>query len=190
MDTTVEHHLSQFLELNGEEAWRVEVQRLALAGICTSPKHEAFWQEFTKSFEWLDWETLKKQAVGKPSPRSPGGNQRPDQMLAEMLRKQMPGIKTQAQYDAVVGALDVVRLVVNAILERDLEGEEEARRALELTFTVLAKATEVTEKLQDSPEAATSQEAERFKDPPAQFHQQEVLVKLLGSLKLSWISMP
>jgi hypothetical protein len=181
---TVEHHLKAFRELNGEEAWRSEVHRLALAGICTGPKHEAFWQEFTKDFEWLDWAALKQQAVGQTSPRSPGsGPMRPDQMMAEMLRKQMPGIKTQAQYDAVVGSLDAVRLVVNAILEGGGSKEAEARQALEMTFTVLAKATEVTNKLEDSPEAASSPAAEKFKAPPAQFQEQEVYSKLMGELE-------
>ena len=155
---------------------------MALAGICTSPKHEAFWQAFTKDFEWLDWETLKKQAVGGSSSRN-SGPMSPDQMMADMLRKQMPGIKTQAQYDAVVAALDAVRLVINAILDGGGAKEVEARRALEMTFSALAKGTEITNKLEDSPEAATSPEAEKFKTPPAQFHEQDVVAKLLGELE-------
>jgi hypothetical protein len=176
MQISVEDHLRSFRELHGEEAWKAEIRRLAIAGIRKGAKHETFWQELTKDLDWLDWEELLAQAHSEQVTHDP------EQMMAEMLRKQMPGIKTQAQYDAVVGALDAVRLVVNAILEGHKETETSARRALELAFDAVAKATEITRKLEDSPEAATSKAAEQFKDPPAQFTELEDQRRQLAEL--------
>lgn len=176
MQISVEDHLRTFRELHGEEAWKAEVRRLAIAGIRKGAKHETFWQDLTKDLDWLNWDELKAQAVSEQVTHDP------EQMMAEMLRRQMPNIKTQAQYDAVVGALDGVRLVVNAILDGDKAKEADARRALELSFKAVSSATEITNKLEDSPEAATSKAAEQFKQPPAQFQEREVLDKLLAEL--------
>ena len=177
MQVTVEDHLRSFRELHGEEAWKAEVRRLAIAAIRRGgAKHEAYWQELTKDLDWLDWDELVAQAQSEQVTHDP------EQMMAEMLRKQMPGIKTQAQYDAVVGSLDAVRLVVNAILEGHKDTEVTARRALELSFEAVAKATEITHKLEDSPEAATSKAAEQFKEPPAQFTELEDQRRQLAEL--------
>lgn len=173
----VEDHLRMFHERHGEEAWRSEVRRLAIAGIRTGPKHEAFWQEHTRDFDWLDWDELKLHALSEQIPGAP------DQMLAEMLRRQMPGIKTQAQYDVVVGALDAVRVVLTHILNRDSKQEAEARAVLEKTFDAARVATELTHKLEDVPEATTSSASEQFKKPPAQFEEQAVVQKLMGELR-------
>jgi hypothetical protein len=176
MNVPVDQHLQNFRELHGEEAWKSEVRRLALAGIRTSPQHEAYWRDLTKDFDWLNWDELKAQATSETIPRSP------DQMMAELLRKQMPGIKSQAQYDAVLGALDAVRLVVNAILERDRFKEAEGRKALELAFHAVDKTTDATIKLEDSPEAASSPASAVFKAPPAQYHESGILDRLMGEL--------
>ena len=156
MTTTVEEHLHAFLA-HGEEHWRGEVQRLVIEALRTgSAKHEAFWRDFTRDFDWLDWDQLKQQA----QPDAP----RPDRLIAEALKSQMPGIKSQAQYDATVGALEASRLVINSLLKRDATSELEARKALELAFDAVRKATELTIKLEDSPEAATSSAAQQFKE--------------------------
>src|SRR4051812_49724244 len=136
MTTTVEEHLRSFLD-HGEEHWRGEVQRLVIDALRTgSAKHEAFWRDFTKDFDWLDWDLLRQQA----QPSAP----RADRLIAEALKSQMPGIQSQAQYDAAVGALEATRLVVNALLGGDRPRELAAQRALELAFDAVRKATELT----------------------------------------------
>jgi hypothetical protein len=175
MDTgtiSTERYLQQYRQAFGEESWRSEVKRLILEAIKTSPKHEVFWKELTKDYTWLDWDSLKQEAQGSIKTT-----------MAELLKEQMPGIKSQAQYNAVLGALDAVRLVLNAILEEDKAKETEARKALEMAFDVTAKATEITNKLEAVPEAATSKKSEDFKNPPVQFHEYDIQRKLLTELE-------
>jgi len=171
MATAVEQHLQQFKEQKGEAAWREEVKRLAIQAIQTSPKHEAFWKELTKKFDWIDWDQLKKESHGL------------NQTMANLLKDQMPGVQSQAQYNAVIGAFDAVKLVLNAILVGDKSKETEARKALELAFEATAKATEITIKLAEVPEAATSEASEDFKNSPIQFHEYDIQRKLLRELE-------
>lgn len=180
MQTTVEQHLQHIQVTQGEEAMRLEIRRLAIAGIRTSPKHEAYWKNLVERYEGIDWAELHQEAMSAMP--GPTATTAPDQMIANLLRNQMPGIKTQAQYDAVLGALDAVRLVANALLERDRFKEAEGRRAMELAFHAIDKATELTLKLEDSPEAATSAAAEAFKTAPAEFRELEDQRRQLAEL--------
>ena len=177
--TTVEVHLAFFLELHGEEAWKTEIKRLTKDAIKTSPTHEAFWKNLTKDYAWLDWASLRQEVFSE----SPSPVMDQEQIMSDLLRKQMPGIKTQAQYNAVLGALDSVRLTLNSILTGDKTREAEGRKALNMAFEVTAKATEVTNKLEEVPEAATSKDAEVFKQPPAQFHEYDTHNRLLAEME-------
>jgi hypothetical protein len=124
----------------------------------------------------LDWDLLKQQA----QPTAP----RTEQLVAEAFKSQMPGIKSQAQYDAAVGALEATRLVINSLLNVDRRGELDAQRALELAFDAVRKATELTRKLEEAPEAATSDAAKQFKDAPAQYQEVEIHSQLTLELQL------
>lgn len=174
MEISVQAHLDEYLKANGEDAWKQEVRRLATAGAKTSPKHEAFWRDLTKDYAWLDWNDLKNDATGTP--------QDPERMLSDLIRRQMPGIKSQAQYNAVVNSMDVLREVINAILSGDKTKEVESQKALAMALQVLTSATGLTEKLEEVPEAATSKAAEECKAPPAQFGEADVLKELMGNL--------
>jgi len=177
MITTVEEYLQDFLKQNGEQAWQTEVQRLAVAALRTgSSKHETFWRELTSGYDWLDWEQIKEQA----QPIAPD----PDRLIAEAFKSQMPGVKSQAQYDAAVGVLESARLIINALLSQDLRREKEARNVLERSLDAVRQATELTVKLEDSPEAATSETAQQFKDTPMQFEETEIHAQLKQELLL------
>jgi len=173
MDTIeTEQYLLQFRQTHGGDAWKAEVKRLALQGIKTSPKHEEFWKDLTKDFDWLNWDTLKQEAFGL-SPTS----------MVDLLKAQMPGIKSQAQYNAVVGAFDAIRFVLNAILTVDKNKETEARRALEMALDATTKATELTLKLEGMSEATNSKLADVFKKSPIEFHEYDIQRKLLAELE-------
>lgn len=179
MNITVEDHLKAYREQHGEDAWRAEVRRLALAALRThSDKVVAFWKALTKDYDWLEWAELEVQA------ESTGEAPSADRLVAEALKRQMPGIRSQAQYDAVVGAMEAVQLVVNALLERDAVGESDARKVLEKALEAVAKATEVTMKLADVPEAASSDASKAFKASPAQFLESDVQAELLQELAI------
>jgi hypothetical protein len=177
--TTVEDHLKNFRDRNGEQAWRAEVQRLALQALQTgSKKHEQFWRDLTRDCGWLDWDQLKQQAREVQTPPSA------DRLIAEALKSQLPALKSQAQYDSVTSALEATLLRLNAILAGDEAREQEARRALDSAVDTVRKVTELTEKLKDEPEAATSAAAEQFRQAPAQFQEVEVQAQLLQELAI------
>lgn len=170
--TSVEDYLDNYRATHGEDAWRGEVTRLASAAIKVGPTHEAHWRELTKSYEWLDWSALKEQPMDKKA----------GEVMAEMLKQHMPGIKSQAQYDAVLGALDCTTMALNAILTGDPAKEEEALKALDLAFRAARKSTELTNKLEEVPEAVSSKAGDAFKKPPAQYQERDVQVQLLSEL--------
>lgn len=170
-------YFEEYRERHGTEAWQTEIRRLAKVAIRTSPEHESFWKTFCEGFDWLDWESLKQESLADKPPTDQ------EQLMADMLRSQMPGIKTQAQYNAVLGALDAVRLILNAILIGSVSQALKGREALEMAFDLTAKATEVSKKLEEVPEAATSNMAAEFKNPPAQFHEYDHQRQLLTELE-------
>jgi hypothetical protein len=177
--TAVEEYLQAYRECYGEEAWRDEVKRLALAALRTkSEKLETYWCALAADLEWLDWEALKAQAESSSAPPST------DRLIAETIKSQMPGLRTQAQYDAVASTMGVVQQVVNAILDGNTKLEQDARSALEIAFENIGKATELSRKLEDVPEAASSDASKQFKDPPAQFHEVDAQAELLQELAL------
>jgi len=180
MNIEVEKYLEQFRKTMGEAAWKDEVKRLAVQAIKTGPRHKEFWKELTKgeNYAWLDWEALEKEAESLPEPEKKD----PEAVMADLLKGQMPDIKSQGQYDAVVGAMDALKLVLNAILAQDTSAEKEAQKALEMALTATRQATELTDKLEDVPEAATSEAAEAFKKPPAEFQEYEIQRRLLADL--------
>lgn len=98
----------------------------------------------------------------------------------DALIKAVRGVKSQAQYDAVAA---VLRSTV-ATIEETLTGASTNRslRAMDLSFDALEKATDLTLKLEDVPEAATSKFAEAFKTPPAQFTERGVVDALKQEL--------
>jgi hypothetical protein len=181
LNISVEEYLENFRKTRSEEAYREEVKRLAAQALKTGkPEHELFWKELTKDFDWFDWDAFKEMLQSIPEPATAETD--PERIMVDLLKRQMPGIKTQAQYDAVVGAMDVLRLLLNAVLEQDWTKEMEAMEALKLAIDATRKATELTDKLEEVPEASDSEAAEKFKQPPAQFQEQEVQAHLLEEL--------
>lgn len=179
MTITVQDHLQSFLTQHGEESWKAEIQRLALAALRSgSEKAAAFWKALTKDYEWLDWAHLEAQAQATSLPPST------ERLIAETLKSQMPGIRSQAQYDAIVSAMEALQVAINGILEGNEGKELDGKKALDLAFDTIVKATELTLKLEDVPEAASSAASQSFKETPAQFQEVDLEAALLQELKL------
>lgn len=171
--TRVEEYLAAIREAKGEDAWKQEVIRLAKDAIKVGPKHAQYWKELTAGYEWLDWESLVAE--------QPTSMQ---DTLAGLLQQQMPGIKSQAQFDAVSGILQATQILINSILNDTPEQEKEANGALQLALTALHKATELTSKLEEVPEAVPGKSGEMFKQPPAQYSDYQVKQQLLSELSM------
>jgi hypothetical protein len=172
----VKDYLEDFKKRHDEETFQAEVTRLALQAIRKGGKHAEFWKPIVED-SGMDWDSLVQLSGQDDAPSSP------DMMMADLLRRQMPGIKSQAQYDAVVGAMEATQHVLSAILEGNEGKATKAREALEAAFTAASQATELTARLEEVPEAATSEAAEAFKQAPAQFVEGDVSQELLSELE-------
>ena len=98
------------------------------------------------------------------------------------LQQQLPGLKSQAQLTAFNASFEAFRGVMNGIFEGKPDLEKAARGALESGFEAARKVTEMTERLAENPEAATSKAAEEFKQPPAEFGEYDEQRKILSEL--------
>jgi hypothetical protein len=99
-----------------------------------------------------------------------------------VIKQQMPALKSQAQFNAFMASFEALRGLMNAIFAQNAEGENQMREALETSFDAARKITEVTVKLEEVPEAATSKDAEEFKKPPTQFGEYDIQRQLLSEL--------
>lgn len=105
-----------------------------------------------------------------------------EELFIRALQQQLPGIKSQAQFTAFQASFEAFRATINGILERNPAGESAGREALQKSFETMRVATDLTQKLADVPEAATSKEAEAFKQPPAEFAEYDIQRRLLSEL--------
>jgi hypothetical protein len=173
----VKDYLEQLRQRAGEEAWKAEVRRLAKQALNTGkPGHEVFWRELTKDYAWFDLDALKQE------PPDETDRATMDHMVLTALRREMPLLKSQEQFNAFRAAFDAFKAVLNAIFENKPANEVEARKLLEMAFTATHQTTELTRKLSDVPEAATSEAAEGFKNPPLEFGEYDELRALLAEL--------
>ena len=106
-----------------------------------------------------------------------------EKLMAETMRRHMPAIKTQAQFDAVMIALEATKEMMSGILEQDAVKEATAFQALQAAIDVARKATELKDKLDEVPEGAISDAAAPFRTAPAQFTEEEVQKGLLRHLE-------
>lgn len=105
-----------------------------------------------------------------------------DELLIDWVRAALPGVKTQAQYDACACAVEATRVVLAAIHSGDAAHEAEARKALEVALEAARKAVELSRKLDDEPEVAPGS-ADVFRRTPAEFEERDISVRLLSELQ-------
>lgn len=102
--------------------------------------------------------------------------------IVDAVRQQMPHLRSQAQFDAFMLGFDAFRAFIDAIYAGNKEGEESSKAALDKAIEGCRTAGSITQKLEDVPEAATSEAAEKFKRPPVQFTEAETLAGLIEEL--------
>jgi hypothetical protein len=177
-------HLNTVRRTLGDEYWKAEITKLAIQAFQVGGKHEALWRGLLQDLkpegvtDWPDADELKKHAEGLPKVAPPDMNQ----LLAQAMKMQMPGLKSQGQYNAFRATVDAFRAVINAILEENLPQEQEMRKVLDDGFLAVRQATTLTRQLTDVPEASTSPVAEEFKRPPAEFQEYDIQRQLLAEV--------
>ncbi len=161
----------------GEDGWKEAVQKQVIQAFRMGGTYEDFWRQQIKAYDWINADELKAKAVAMPAPAMDLNG-----LLAQTFRHRMPGMKTQAQLTAFRAAFDGFEAVVNNIFSGDPAREVEARKLLDQAFLACKQATDISRKLADVPEAATSKAAEEFKKAPAEFAEYDVQQRLLGEL--------
>ena len=99
--------------------------------------------------------------------------------IAQLL-KQIPGIKSQAQYDASGAAIASLCAMLEGLLSET--PDPQARTALDHSLGLVERATDIYYKLAEAPEATTSSASEVFKQEPIQFTEEGTVDRLLVEL--------
>ena len=176
----VREHLNNIRTKLGDDAWKVEARRLAKDAFKLGGKHEVFWRELLQSYDWVEIEELiaeaKAEKANTPAPD-------PTRIMIDAMKSTMPGLRTQAQFNAFMASFDALRLLMNYVFEGNTEKVLESKRALEMAIDAASQVTRISDQLRDVPEAATSEAAEEFKNPPAEFQEYDVQKQLMAELE-------
>ena len=169
-------NLDKIKEKYGEVAYRRAADEAARLLLRQDPETARVARDVLKGI--VDFEKLDKEP-----PAPPQSKLNPEQLMAQALRQQMPGLQTQAQYNVTMTAFDALRVHLNAVFMSDKELAAKSKDALLKALEGAVQATELSQKLGHVPEAATSTAAEEFKQPPKQFHEYDVQRALLTELE-------
>ncbi len=99
------------------------------------------------------------------------------------LKQRLPSLKSQAQFNVFLTALDSLCVAFEGIFGGDTAKADQGWSAVRTTFDLASRVTEATNRLQDVPDAASSKEADAFKQPPAQFGEYDAVKGLLSELE-------
>ena len=172
-------HLNHIRETQGDEAWRKAVTSFIKEGLRRGGKQELFATSMAEGFDFINVAQLKAEIAAEAKQATPT-----EDAVLQALKTQMPGIKTQAQFNAFMAAFDALRATLNAIFTGDADTATQGRKALDKAFELAEVVSRVSEQLKDVPEAATSKVAEEFRTPPAQFHEYDLHKELTAELQV------
>lgn len=133
------------------------------------------------AFPDMDIDELRKEAEADQAV-NPASSGTPEQVMMEMLRKQVPNIRTQAQFNTFMACFDALRTCLNAYFGRNPETAERAREALNKALDMAAKMPEMEDQLAQMPDDAKSDAAKAFTTEPKEFHEYDKQRKLLVEL--------
>ena len=105
-----------------------------------------------------------------------------DPAMLRAIQQSLPGLKSQAQFNAFMASFDALRGVMNSIFTGDTKAEKEFLDGLMQSIDAARKMTELTDKLHDVPEASESRLADEFKNPPRQFGEYDLQRALMTEL--------
>jgi hypothetical protein len=171
-------HLRKIRETQGEDAYQAVLLEVATDLYLRPHGGEGL---VLDTFPDIDIERVKKSAEARKTAKAPP-TQTPDMMMLNMLRQQMPALKTQAQFNVFMVAFDALRGTLNAYFGGQTAGAEIARDALNKALDMAAKVTEIAESLKEIPEEQRSDQANTFTSEPVQFHEYDEHRSLLLEL--------
>ncbi len=187
------NHLKKLKTEQGDEAYQQALQGF-VKNLLAQGETGPFIVELLKSLEEeLDLESLTTEADEIKKQRSSAQEaaqkmaDSPDinQTMIEAMKKQMPNLKTQAQFDNAVRLFEVLQIYINAALGQDDEETARARDTLDQGLDLTAQLAVMAEQAAASPEVTSNPD---FTEPPKQFTEQdscEQFHKDLGAINSS-----
>lgn len=168
----VQAFASEVMAGGGPEA----LSTLAQQFFANFQKEQAAYQEGASKRAVHQNTQAEKMRAAKPNPLES------DQAFLRAIQQTMPAIRSQAQFNAFMAAFDALRGTLNAVFAKDEQAFKVYRAALDKALLAAEQVTEVTERLQEVPEAAESKLADEFKNPPRQFGEYDLQRTLLSEL--------
>lgn len=99
------------------------------------------------------------------------------------LKMGLPHLRSQAQFNAFMAAFDALKVTCDAIFAGDPAAVLRGRTALDKALEVAGQVTEVTNKLDEVPEAAESKLADEFRPASVNPGEYDVQKQLMGELE-------
>lgn len=178
--------LQEIRDKHGEAAYKAACKDLARQALHI-PDSDAVLKRLLPD---LDLDELK--AEGPPPPPVPRGPAMPsfggpEQMaMLQMLRGQVPNLKTEGQLKIFMGCFDALRLTLNGYFGGQTAEAEIARNGLNQVLDMARQISGVTEQLREVPVEAQSEVArkfhEEFRPPSPGVDEEGVINDLLNSL--------
>lgn len=170
--------LEKIKETHGEEAFQSARRDLAVS-LVAKTNGETF---IRNAFPDMDIDELKKQAEADKSVTDAAPAQSPESMMLNMVRAQVPNLKTQAEFNYFMAAFDALRLTINCYLGREYDRAEKGREALNGALDTLKVIKDTAEKLEEIPEDQRSEVAKEFAAPAKELHEHDDQRRLLVEL--------
>lgn len=175
--TRIRAQLQEIRSRVGEDAYRMHARMVAQqfkaqGGEVSDIAREVFGDA------GFDYDALTAGPSGTPPPMN-------SSILLSELRKLVPGIRTQAQFDIFMAGFQALTLGMQAAFHGDRSQVETSKTALTSTLDLALQATDLAQKLEDVGEAANGEEADRHKKEPKEFSEiatQEALLQELSSI--------
>lgn len=162
--------LEEVRALEGEEAYYKARHALALMLVGT----DAGKTFLAETFADLDVEAVYREAVSSKTAT--------DQDLFNLMRLQVPNLKTQSQFDAYRLAFEALSYMADAYFSGNETLAERSRVALENAITAIQEASKLVERAQAIPEEDRGQAVANALRPPREFTEVEEQRRLLAEL--------
>lgn len=164
--------LEKLRETHGQAAYEKARHDVAVEMIL-KPNGEAFLKNAFPDFDLTEVraEAEAKVAASQTMPGADDTPQTPEAVLFNLVRQQMPNLKTQAHFNAFMAAFDALRTTLDGYFTDNPERASRAREALNKVLDMASKINHVAEQAAEVPPEERSERLSEYVEPPKQFHE-------------------
>jgi hypothetical protein len=167
--------LQSIKEKYGEKAYKDACRDIARQALHL-PQSDTILRKFFPEFDPAELKAEIKEGKG-PSVRIPDTPAMPsfmpgsDEMMLQMLKTQVPNLKSQGQFNVFMACFDALRSTLNGYFGGEMASAEMAREALNQALDMGKKLAEVTAKLDEIPDEVKSETAKDLNRPAKELHE-------------------